>query len=385
MAGHSTSLVLFLVACLISEAVTLAAVKKANGQNRNRVHRSRQLRVLPTTDAAADNGSAPALHFLFMLGTGFQLTDLWAKFFASAPTGSYSIWAHCSEEGACTEPELQKQIPGVHLVPTVKSSYCSDVVSPMAQLAKHATTGTASLGGGGKFIFLSGSTLPWKPFSVIRGTLTKDDRSDFCFSKHTEWGKARINNETWAVVKNNQWSILNRAHAQKFGEEWEAPKYNSYAGNNVQWRVPIRSDAQAWRTDFSPRYCTDAEAVFATIFGAVAGSAMEDGHFSKPIDDVTLDNGGRFDYSALKGHQGRCWTFAHFGVRGQGDDEVHVSDEVPEAVWIAPSEASHPYTFVSMTGKSLQYLRQSPFLFGRKFSPDFAQPFYPSIVFADGD
>jgi len=372
------------LACSTLEAVTLAVVQEPSAHDSRTVHSPRQLRAPRSSDAAIDHGPSPVLHFLFMLSEGFQLTDLWTEFFASAPAGSYTIWAHCSEKGACKERRLQEQMPGVHLVPTVKSYYCSDLVSPMAQLAKHAEAGTAPTGAGDKFIFLSESTLPWKPFSFIYDTLTKDDNSDFCISKRKSWGKADIHHEKWELVKNNQWSVLNRAHARKFGNDWEAPKYGKHDGNNVPWRVPIGSD-EAKGNDFSPRLCTDAEAVFATIFGALAEGDIEDGHFSKPIDSVTLDNGGRIDYSPKHGHQGSCRTYTHFAGKGgdKGDDGVHESDSIPEAMWINPKHHTHPFTFVSMTHKSLRYLRRSPYLFGRKFSSDFAQPLYTSIVFGD--
>merc|ERR1719356_2434575 len=95
----------------------------------------------------------------------------WEKFFAAAPEKSWLAWVH---SGDGTALELRK---GFQQVSTVPSEYCVDLVTPMAHLAKEATS-QSEVKGNDKFIFVSEATLPVKPFSVVYEELTATNNSD---------------------------------------------------------------------------------------------------------------------------------------------------------------------------------------------------------------
>lgn len=61
-----------------------------------------------------------------------------------------------------------------------------------------------------KFLFLSGSDLPLKPFAEFYCTLLGNNDSDFCLQSTPLWQ---------SVVKHGQWLVLNRPTAEAFAKE----------------------------------------------------------------------------------------------------------------------------------------------------------------------
>merc|ERR550537_2010266 len=73
---------------------------------------------------------------------------------------------------------------------------------------------------GDKFVFVSDSTLPAKPFSQIYATLTTRQGSDFCVFPTKEWADIGQPGYLQILPKHHQWIILNRGHAEKALNLW---------------------------------------------------------------------------------------------------------------------------------------------------------------------
>jgi len=129
------------------------------------------------------NASEPRLFFLFLTYEGLVHRELWQEFFSSvgATTDRWSAMMHCKHQRKC-EMQLALQNPlGLELVGNVSNDYCVDLVSPMVRLLDAALL----VSGGSpadKFVFLSESTLPVKPFAWIYKGLTGNQNSDICVS-----------------------------------------------------------------------------------------------------------------------------------------------------------------------------------------------------------
>merc|ERR1719375_542460 len=80
-----------------------------------------------------------------------------------------------------------------------------------------------------KFVFLSESTLPVKPFRAVYEALTENDDSDFCVSPEDAWLKQARSHAV--LVKHSQWVVLSRAHAGTMVERWR--------GDRIMWSLKV--------------------------------------------------------------------------------------------------------------------------------------------------
>ncbi|CAL1156198.1 unnamed protein product, partial [Cladocopium goreaui] len=126
---------------------------------------------------------------------------------------------------------FRRNHPIFNLIETVETEYCFGLVSAMNRLL-----GEALASGPGhrndKFVFVSDTTLPVKPFKTIQRQLTSDDTSHFCFfpvhwlewsntsglfgflKDFNPWHDASRETERMAL-KHHQWMVLSRRHAEK--------------------------------------------------------------------------------------------------------------------------------------------------------------------------
>merc|ERR1740117_2105622 len=129
----------------------------------------------------------------------------------------------------------------------------------------------ASFGGREKFVFLSESTLPIKPFAEIHSALLLDDNSDFCLFPSDQWGSANINGAFVKLLKHHQWVVLSRDHASLFVRDWVPVNARS------EWHIWLKSGTwqgapkgvypQSFYYPPAANTCTDEWAFMATIFG----------------------------------------------------------------------------------------------------------------------
>lgn len=304
------------------------------------------------------------LHFLFLVGKHIELPGVWSKFFAEAPSGSHTIWVHCSDD--CDVARLHQTLPSVNVVPQVPSSYCSDLVTPMWQLAHHALQ-TPPATGPDKFIFVSDASIPFKPFEVVFQSLMHNSNSEFSIHSPSAWAKTHVNGSILAIVRSSQWSVLNRVHAQRFVNVWrpmseQDPEAAARADRDVGWTLYVdqgqfrNQPMMLSRRAFDPPLCTDSEAVFGSIFGAFVVDSW-------PPKPVNFPGFGVVDFEA-RGPQGRHRTFWAFE---DSNDILYMQLLADAASSLVPGSGSHPATIKNISETALDLVRESPYLFGRKF------------------
>eukprot|EP00927_Polykrikos_kofoidii_P068383 TRINITY_DN63762_c0_g1_i1.p1 TRINITY_DN63762_c0_g1~~TRINITY_DN63762_c0_g1_i1.p1 ORF type:complete len:490 (-),score=33.70 TRINITY_DN63762_c0_g1_i1:29-1447(-) len=338
--------------------------------------------------SSSSPGSPAVVHFLFLVNQSIHHVDVWKAFFLGAKPGSYRVWVHCLDSSACRRDAMFKQLPWVQQVPTVPTSYCTDLVSATVQLLKSALASRAAQPGAmEKFALLSESSLPVKPFSTIHETLTASNDSDICIAPTSEWRGAHVEGVKHYLVKHSQWFVLNREHAELLVTRWvPAHPWDTFLG---WWNIPLEDRLSRVGTSFgSPttfltrssiahvgasRFmrdngqayaCTDEQAIFATIFGT----------FKPDVDgSKTLAGLGtitKAEPTSLN-VQGRCRTFVVFrNTKDLGnltDPIMDIINEDNSSTTFIDPDASHPLMLECAGQRTLAALRASPFLFARKF------------------
>merc|ERR1719198_741955 len=89
----------------------------------------------------------------------------------------------------------------------------------MAHLAKMATS-DFRVKGNDKFIYVSESTLPVKPFNIVYRELTATNSSDVGISS-VKAAPGYFHDKEVYLMKHSQWMVLNRRHAHLFGNNWK--------------------------------------------------------------------------------------------------------------------------------------------------------------------
>jgi len=316
----------------------------------------------------------PRLFFLFLTYEGLIHKELWQEFFSSvgASTDRWSALMHCKHQSRC-ESQLALQNPlGLKLVANVSSEYCVDLVSPMVRLLNMALATSESPGD--KFIFLSESTLPVKPFGLIYTGLTANQDSDICVSPRKDWVKLAPHRgaiRPTLLIKHSQWVILSAAHAKAAVRNWPQVK-DSSPGN---WTIsvwPSRMDKESGTADFgrmpkdalpeNKTICTDEWALFATLFGVVSTRELQVSVPGVSSPKIFLDS-DKYE----KETQGTCRTFETWGDP-LGSDGGLVAWQLSPVLSCYPNceRSGHPAHFLAATDRALWVLRNSSFLFARK-------------------
>eukprot|EP00747_Dinoflagellata_sp_TGD_P168353 gnl/TRDRNA2_/TRDRNA2_194547_c0_seq1.p1 gnl/TRDRNA2_/TRDRNA2_194547_c0~~gnl/TRDRNA2_/TRDRNA2_194547_c0_seq1.p1 ORF type:complete len:447 (+),score=39.61 gnl/TRDRNA2_/TRDRNA2_194547_c0_seq1:145-1485(+) len=336
------------------------------------------------------------VHFMFMSMEDVPHAKIWRSFFGGALPDSWSVWLHCKNHSACLHGTFLREVPEAVLVPTVPTAYCTDLVSAEVQLLRYALAEHASKHGlTEKFVLLSHNLLPVKPYREVFHTITSRIESDFCIYPVSTWeAYAQINGQIAHVVQHSQFFALNRCDAEKLVFAW--PSLGRDPPDPPQrpvWQVPVVDDKSGFgvaqdvisseKFILPARHvnCPDENAPFSTVFGAIVyaprhGDSVDVKGFGKVFHDRRHENVA----------QGRCFIYFNFGqwsldnwtlaqdIREAADNESVVKHF--HAWW-----SSHPVTFGDLNARSLSILRESPFLFVRKFTDDARLPDYGKIVF----
>lgn len=314
------------------------------------------------------------VHFLFLVTEAIPHADIWRQFFAHAPPGSWKAFVHCKNPDACVMNGVFSNNPGFTQVATTPTWYCHDLVTAMRSLLDNALRVHASGAGREKFVFVSDSTLPIKPFSIVHSTLLHDDNSDFCVFPSDQWASGNVDGNFVKLVKHHQWVVLNRGHAETFVGKW--------------WPVDSQSN---WRIyyDATGRYvspkqfhyppqantCTDEWAFMATIYGAMFMSAG--------VRHLDSFGGASLDLQS-HGTQGVCRTWTYWDSTWDPASASLASqianDFYGSQVSCYPKCYARPAELQKLSDTSLYALRKAPFLFARKFSGLLYMPNYYDIV-----
>jgi|EP00927_Polykrikos_kofoidii_P082270 hypothetical protein len=327
------------------------------------------------------------LHFLFLLkdDTPLPTFSVWRAFFSVAPPDSFRVLGHCSEE--CDRGKLKALLPAMTLIEKVPSSYCMDVVTPMAALLKaalpHASVHQQSMD---KFIFVSASTLPTKPFPVLFRGLTRIADSDICIIAPDDWASATLDGKRFRIVKHSQWVVLNKPHAKRFIKFWAPNSEQHDRARQSRWLINTPLGHAVPRETFTGAvgtpgaHCTDEEAVFAALFGAI--EEVDGSELSREYNRFgRVQLGERLPRQAV---MGRCHTYVAWDINpGSLAGFIHKDEgsDIPAARDL--NDFSHPLEFKKLSNRSLAAVRVHPSLFIRKISDDADLSSYASIVLGE--
>lgn len=318
------------------------------------------------------------LFFLFMAIRGIIHEDHWRAFFEGVPPRRYAIYLHCKRRAMCDLNLFGSNPLSINLVEAVNSSYCVDLVSPMVQLLLGAVKESNSVAD--KFLFISESTLPVKPFALVYSSLMADQNSDFCFLPPKDWQTLGLKRrkKPWEhdkaiLVKHSQWVVLSQKHARAMISNWNNVKMPA-----EQWAIPIwRAPSGQTRSSLLGTVetgvwsiCADEWAVFATIYGAIEDTGQQ-----QVIIPGIGSNEVKLHASAEDSNfvQGVCHTFAFWGYEHYGAGTLMkdlTSDGQTRMSCYPKCKGTHPAEFVAVGDRAVWALRWSGFLFARKFSQD---------------
>jgi len=306
----------------------------------------------------------PRVYFLFLAVDKVSNLDVWNAFFAKAPAEQYRAFVHCKL------PACNQQVAGTPLVvvATVPSYYCTDLVSPMNQLLAYALQDDAAGGPPSsfdKFAFVSDSTLPAKPFSYIYSALSTRQGSGFCIFPSNEWADTPSAQGMEMAVKHHQWITLDRAHAEQTSTLWASGKYH-----NFMTLFHMNVDAYTWTNnsyaDNRNFGCLDEFWHMAALYGTLHEQAGQIDH-QVPL---SMFVGGPLTVSANAGWQGECDTFVVWAkyLHTAGNNPFNRLHSSLDQISVPhPGNSARPGWWDTITTTGLRSIRQSSFLFARKF------------------
>jgi hypothetical protein len=320
----------------------------------------------------ADSARPPRIHFLFLAVDKVSNLAVWNSFFKDAPKEQYRAYVHCKLE-SCKD-----QVKGSMLeaVTTVPSSYCTDLVSPMNQLISAALMSDGAPNRADKFAFVSESTLPAKPFSVMYSTLTFRSGSDFCVFPAAEWAVVvDKDNHLEVLPKVHQWITLERGHAEVLLADWNHGKMR-----DLMSRFHLNDDTyglanQSFSYHGRNYGCLDEFWHFAALYGSISQVDKT----QERLVQLPLFAGAPLRVSRGEGWQGECDTFVMWPqyVHTPGRNPFHAFYNT-----LDPKSKPHdgssarPGWWDTISTVGLTAIRQSSFMFMRKFID------YPTL--ADG-
>lgn len=353
----------------------------------------------PGLQAANSLGRPPVIHFLFLAVDKVNNIGVWNSFFEQAPKEQYRAYVHCKV------PKCEASVAGSPLVPipVVPSFYCADLVTPMNQLLSEALRrSNGRTNPADKFIFVSDSTLPAKPFQQIYGVLAQRSGSDFCVASTKEWLTRRVQQPDGGAhkpvemaVKHHQWSVLERGHAERVTQLWRAgPAFSRDFLMRFEMNRPPRARSVKTFAGSSDTGCLDEFYHMAAIYGTQA----YDESFNESVVSMAEFTNSPLHIAATTGLQGSCDTFVAWpeyakelskNSSASGRTAFHrlYANLDPLSVPYT-GDARKPGYWDVISSHGLRAIRASEFLFVRKFvdQPRIADggnfgSLYPKLVF----
>lgn len=305
--------------------------------------------------------------FLFLAVDKISNLDVWLHFFASAHAQHYRVLVHCKLESC--KRSLQGTL--MHVVPTVPSYYCTDLVSPMNQLLAEAIKMDPIGHPMDKFSFVSDSSLPAKPFYQLHAVLTSRVGSSFCVFPSDEWADVDAGMGVQEVApKAHQWLTLSRGHAHQALTRW-------WAGNMHDFMTRFRMNTKAYTwanntfADSRNFGCLDEFWHMAAIFGPIKRQA----HSPQAVAYLTNFAGGPLQVADKAGWQGVCDTFVvwakylntQVGLSGMQSPFAKLHAHLDPASVPHGGNNQRPGWWDKLSTNGMRAIRWSHFLFVRKF------------------
>lgn len=415
----------------------------------------------------------PRVHFLFMAVDRIQRLDIWQRFFKGASPDEFSILLHCKSPHLCQAQlraagggEAWSKVPIVIKDPA-PTAYCTDLVSaenrlleealkvsgtpiagePVSFLAANDTLDSGNPAQHDKFVLLSDSTLPVKPFRVVYDELTAKADSRFCIFPRQEWAEAP---RELCVDRNErcmEWAATNQCHMNPKYMHFQCQKSCQVCTDLAvltegfpatptmvspkvhEWKTLNQADAlrsvQLWKQGYLRHLmqslhlnkisfasnrrntgCLDEYWHFAALYGVFPKECLGkvDANEQCPlwvargectknpnymlhhceascsgcgIPAPKFKNGELFAFSLADnaGVQGQCDTFVKWSVPGAMGtnntmsklDAVLTSAGGKHVKFDGKTSAIRPETIASVSKWTLKALKDSKFLFARKF------------------
>lgn len=312
--------------------------------------------------ASWNTNRKPRVYFLFMAVDKISNLAVWNAFFKSAPADQYRAFAHCKL------PSCVQQVKGSMLaaIPSVPSYYCTDLVSPMQQLLSYSLNKDGKDSNpADKFVYISDSSLPAKPFSEVFATLVNRQGSDFCVFPPAEWADVPGPTGLQMVAKYHQWITLNRAHAEKSWALWSTGYLHNlmkdFKLNMLSWNQVNNSfgDHRNWG-------CLDEFWFMAALFGTLKNVDV------KKSTSLSLAGfeGGPLKIDRTAGWQGQCDTFVNWEkyMHSLGDNKfTKFVSSLDKPSVPHPGNWARPGWWDTLSPAGMTSIRKSDFLFMRKF------------------
>eukprot|EP00747_Dinoflagellata_sp_TGD_P166523 gnl/TRDRNA2_/TRDRNA2_189430_c0_seq1.p1 gnl/TRDRNA2_/TRDRNA2_189430_c0~~gnl/TRDRNA2_/TRDRNA2_189430_c0_seq1.p1 ORF type:complete len:408 (-),score=60.90 gnl/TRDRNA2_/TRDRNA2_189430_c0_seq1:210-1433(-) len=294
----------------------------------------------------------PKVYFLFLGVDKISNMRTWKAFFQSAPSDQYKALVHCVNKVSCDAAIIGSTLT---TVPTTPSYYCTDLVSPMNQLLNYAVEDAKQRGNPqDKFVFVSDSTLPAKPFTQIYATLASRQGSDFCLFPGAEWADIPSPTGKEIAAKYQQWIVLSHGHAKKALDLWQQG-----VNHNFMQRYGMNVNNHNWG-------CLDEFWHMLTIYGPITSDSI-----GSPRT-VTLPefNGGPVYVSAAAGWQGQCDTFVMWTkyLYASGNNPfLRMYNNLDAKSIPHGGNPMRPGWWDTISQNGMRAIRNSDFLFVRKF------------------
>lgn len=284
--------------------------------------------IVPPSQVVPSQGRRK-LAFLFLIEDNIWFERFWEQFFAAAPAHQYSVYVH---NRIGKTPRLGSFFGKYLLKPEeLAPTEWGSLVRGMNALLNASLTDKDNF----HFTFVSASTVPVKPFREIYRALMEKESSYFCVRTTAQWVKTQFE----IVPKIHQWLSLTRSHVQLL---MSAPG---------GYRFPL------WE-DYKRDCCEDEFAYLTGVLGQLSFT-----NESKKSWTIPQINGGiPLEYPREEA-QGVCHTFV---LWYEGDDPLQKGMDLHGSVYVKDS-IQHPAQFKEVTPAFLKELRDSSFLFARKF------------------
>eukprot|EP00747_Dinoflagellata_sp_TGD_P086863 gnl/TRDRNA2_/TRDRNA2_163445_c0_seq1.p1 gnl/TRDRNA2_/TRDRNA2_163445_c0~~gnl/TRDRNA2_/TRDRNA2_163445_c0_seq1.p1 ORF type:complete len:355 (+),score=46.18 gnl/TRDRNA2_/TRDRNA2_163445_c0_seq1:132-1067(+) len=238
------------------------------------------------------------------------------------------------------------------------------------------------------FAFVSDSTIPVKPFRIVYGALVGESEgrlvSSFCATPPSQWSHCRTLGSDGGpelTVKHHQWIVLTREHASKSLRHEELLK-NVTGRRSVgvnQWDLPGEV-LLGPHSKCDLRGCLDEYWHFFAVFGALEprmGKEILNGTERWYALENFMGNGllvpnARHESrtvvagsdSRIRDVQGMCWTYVYWGEAAA--KSFRTTSQALKNHTTFDTEKM-PAKFRNIDRQGITVLRQSPFLFARKF------------------
>jgi len=325
----------------------------------------------------------PKVAFLVMTDGELASPAIWDAFFSGAPSEKFSIYLHASSPEEQQSDDYPLKCWGAIRVPHQRSEWCASFALEVGLLA-HALRDPDNT----QFVFVSGTTIPLKPFSYVYRQLIQHSpfTSKFCLASPADYlsmqrqavkielvggcyFKDYYRYYDQRVLKHHQWVVLSRAHAaivvrhspialKAFGRAWRlaAPDIKNLGDGCSDEAVPLtallldlelrgESTNNTWQ-DLTRLGVEQQCLTFARWRSCLAGTVFEYGELRGLAANV----------SSIWASGSEIFEFLTSSGRQLGDFKKAVN--------------GFPFEFSQVQYEYLESLVSSGFMFARKFMPD---------------